>query len=117
MRRDLDLIRRILITIEESERGYGNISVLAKKMGEDFNKVCFHIQLLVENGYMNGEATYFSGNPQVIYYMHGITFAGYDYLDSIRNDTIWERTKEKLQTFGSAASLEVVRATAEIFLR
>ncbi|KIC40124.1 hypothetical protein RA27_14925 [Ruegeria sp. ANG-R] len=41
-----------------------------------------------------------------------ITWAGHDYLDSVRDKGIWEKTKRALVETGGSASLEVVKILA-----
>ena len=50
-----------------------------------------------------------------IYYMfyNYITFEGHQYLDSIRDKTVWGIVKEKLKSIGGAASFKLIMAIAE----
>lgn len=45
-----------------------------------------------------------------------LTMAGHEYLDSIRDDKVWRRTKTAAQTIGSF-SLEALSALARGFMR
>lgn len=41
-----------------------------------------------------------------------ITFDGYEYLESVRSDTVWASVKNRLSSIGGNASLEVVKTLA-----
>jgi len=41
-----------------------------------------------------------------------MTSQGHDYLDAIRNDGIWQRTKEAVAETGGSAALEIIKAVA-----
>lgn len=41
-----------------------------------------------------------------------VTWAGHEFLDTARNETVWTRTKELVKEKGGSASFEVVKALA-----
>lgn len=41
-----------------------------------------------------------------------LTFEGHNYLNAIRDNTIWAKTKEKLVSVGSSATIEIVSQLA-----
>lgn len=46
-----------------------------------------------------------------------LTWEGHDFLDAVRSDTVWNKTKEKVTKSVGSASLEVVKAVAEAITR
>lgn len=111
MKRDLDLIRYILICIENSDSTKITINDLINA-DYDAPTISFHISLLLDNGYI--EATKFNaiGQHYQQYLIKRITASGYDYLDNVRDIKIWSKTKELLKTMGNSASLELIKAIA-----
>lgn len=111
MKRDLDLIRYILIGIEGSVSTKLTIDDFVND-DYDANAISFHISLLLDCGYI--EATKFNviGQNYQQYLIKRITSSGYDYLDSIRDSNVWSKTKESLKAIGGSASLEVIKAIA-----
>ncbi len=112
MKRDMDLLRDILLTIEKCP------DVPPKTLRiESFSCLCgspavisMHIELLIEAGLI--EAKPFPRDD----YIKGfdivrITFAGYDYLDSIRNAKVWYHVKEKIAAVGGA-TMDIIKAAA-----
>ena len=111
MKRDLDFLRQILIRIENLPFA----SYAAKKdfldISSDEGKIRYHIELLNDCGYI--ECSLLGGFGATDFVVKRITNDGCDYLDSVRDQAIWNKTKEKLLTVGSSASLAVVRSIAE----
>ncbi len=42
---------------------------------------------------------------------------GYDFLDNVRDETIWNKTKEKIQKTTGTASIEIVKEVAAALVR
>ena len=92
MKRDFDLIRKILLYVEEN---HDEGSLMIKKL-EDYNNqtLIFHCKILEEKGFLKGTAleSLTSGNDD--FQCFGITYDGYEFLDKIRNKTFWEKIKK-----------------------
>ena len=89
MKRDMDLVRKILLTIESMETRYEHISV------PDFpaDVVNHHVDLLISAGIVNGNRNLAFGRPPKPI-VEGLSWPGYDFLDAIRNESIWVKTKD-----------------------
>lgn len=97
MKRDMNLIRRLLLTIESKNQ-------VIEKIIEDSDDIdgvkgavlLFHIRLLIDAGFINGRIldTLCGGSVVTI---SRLTYQGCDFLDSIRDDTIWEKFKVNLK--------------------
>ena len=112
MKRDFDLLRNILLTVEECEE------VPPKTLRiESFLDLCdnpavvsMHLQLLKDAGFLECRAI--SRNDYIKgFEIERITFAGYEYLDSIRNAKIWRDVKEKIAVVGGA-TFDIIKAVA-----
>lgn len=108
MKRDLDLIRKILLKIEDSnvDEALTNIQI----EGHEHDETAYHISLLKSAGFIEGEILYEigSGVPSA-YMIFGMTWEGHDFLDACRNEKIWVKAKEKLKTVGDEVPLEVLK--------
>jgi len=104
MKRDLDLIRRILFSVESGkETDYSGFPV---------EVVVYHRALIIEAGLGKGmisEGAYGMPNAVVI---HRLTWEGHEYLDTIRADTVWEKTKNTFTSQGIAMTVELVKTVA-----
>ena len=111
MKRSLDLIREILLSVErfEPER----IGQLQSISSRDFSGTepqnWHHIKMLCEAGLLGVAG---KPNMQLNYSIHGMTMAGHDFLDAIRDETVWDKTKKRLGKAGGW-TLDLVLAVAK----
>lgn len=111
MKRDLDLIRQILLQAEREPPPRGEIPDVEIE-GRSAEEVTQHVRLLEDAGFV--KAGYVMGPKASIY---EITWQGYDYLDSIRDDSVWKRVKDKMAEVGGTVPLEVVKALGTRILK
>lgn len=93
---DHDLIRELLFIVERDTDGYRNLSVeyfCNKLQNKNFICIRYHIKYLLDAHLIEGTYTRDA--------IMDITPSGRDYLDHIRNDTIWAKTKKILQPLGT----------------
>lgn len=111
MKRDMDLIRRILLEAEQDDSDQGLSDFLIP--GYSADQIGYHVNLLKNAGLIEANIGFDNGSVKVgSYDINHMTFAGHDFLDDIRNDSVWVRVQEKLAKVGGDASLEVVRTLA-----
>lgn len=132
MKRELDLYRDILLLTEKyADPNEGPIQILAagNQMrfpgvddvdlpesieGTDNAVILRHVELMTEAGLLDSNANDPSANTTTDGRLfngaiYGLTHEGHDFLENIRDDTVWNRTKEETRSF----ALDVVKATAE----
>jgi hypothetical protein len=111
MKRDLDLIREILLAVEVEPPG-------SPLRGGDFGEqdvatVAAHVELLIEAGYVDGLVTTDGRGDYVKWRVLRLTMDGHDFLDAIRDPVVYRETKSKLAKVGGATALEAVKAVAQ----
>lgn len=99
MKRDNDLIRELLFRLEREEDYISNSFVVHDDLSEEERREVGHIMLLADQGFVALSGKY---GDQV-----RITNLGHDFLAAIRDETVWNKTKEAAQTAG-AATLGVI---------
>ena len=105
MKRDLDLIRRILLNIEaegeDSSRraGFANIA----DDGYDPEAIQYHMQLMHDAGLIVADELV-PGQ----WWPERITWAGHEFIDLARNDTLWQATKRDVESKVGSAPFQVV---------
>lgn len=106
MRRDMDLIRELLLAIEA--RPLGSSEDIAVE-GHDRETVAYHLALLQEAGLIDAlvDEIYGEAVPQVI--VKRLTWDGHEFLDSARNQTVWARTKAIVREKGGDISFTLFR--------
>jgi hypothetical protein len=110
MKRDMDIVRRILLKAEEmsEEQGYDMFSL----DGTDDAGTWAHVELLKEAGLVDAHILRTAGPGIHMARIFRLTWAGHDFLEAIRNDTIWAKTKTRITEQGVGWTLELVKAVA-----
>jgi Hypothetical protein (DUF2513) len=103
MKRDMDLIRKIMLVIEEHPSAYAPDKIVVDGYSEE--QVGFHIYQLLQSGLIEGIETTNSGSsgPEAI--ATCLTPAGYDFIDAIRSDTVWSKVKSYIKEKGISATV------------
>lgn len=103
MKRDLNLMRQIMLDLEEFPYIQNNISELwPNKSLEEYQLLAMHIRLLADNNYLE-LGSCLLGYEFENWYITRITNDGHTFLDYIRSDTLWNKIYPKLITIGSIA--------------
>jgi len=95
MKRDMELIRKLLFLIEELDDPHKEL-----KIPSDIDKqvAVYHLKLLEQAGYTENNIKYAGNQPLWIY--SSLTWDGHEFLDSVKNDTVWEKVKEGIKSKG-----------------
>ena len=112
MKRDWDVIRDMLARIESIDSYTGHLSI-ADFQSDTFEKrylVSGHMQLLIDRGLVYGVMQPLVGIAASGFTVKGLTWEGHEFLDSIRNDTVWHQTKETFVSRGLDMSFETIKA-------
>ena len=112
MKIDLDLVRNILLLVEDK-------ATFSKWLNlKDFLQICSdkdklveHLYLLEKEGFIEGKASY-ADNECDNFIVTRISMKAHEYLSTIRNETIWNKTKEKLSDIGGSAPLAIIQELA-----
>lgn len=104
MKRDLDLIREIMLVLEDKME-YGK-NFMSDKLFDiiqnetlSLAKLTYHIGLLVEGNFIGAKELKTFSNGSV-FTINTITSEGQDFLDTIRQKDTWEIVKEKAVKIG-----------------
>jgi hypothetical protein len=93
MRRDIDLIRKILLEVEKQETISNSFDLALE--GHTVKEVSYHVKLLSQAGYL--EATYNPTRESPDNWKPVcLTWSGHEFLDAARDNTVWAKTKAKL---------------------
>lgn len=104
MKRDMELIRQILLAIEESEQHPAAFQRIA---GHEERVVGHHQFLLLDAGLIRGELLDPANDlPMAIPLC--LTWKGYEFLDSARDETIWNEAMQKVKNVGGSLTFAVL---------
>lgn len=116
MKRDIELERKVLFAIEEKyQAGDGSIFNVSVE-GYSMPIVAEHCKLLYQQDLIGGYNPSFADNHIFSFSVQNMTAAGYDYLELIRNDDVWEKTKKKVEEKELPKTIEVLARIAGIFI-
>ena len=111
MTRDMDLIRLIMLKIELQDPNssyYESIAIDGYSSGE----IREHVILLEKAGLISDAHYTIDGSVWV----QRITWDGYDYLDKVRDNTIWKKTKDTIKEKGLPLALDTIKMIASAFI-
>lgn len=95
MKRDMDLIRRIVLAVQDLPLGQGRETcVLNGLEGIDPLEFGAHVQLLEEAGLVMAAVQGGEKRPAANAVVFRLTWAGHEFADSIRDDTLWKKAKD-----------------------
>lgn len=102
MKRDLDLIRYLLLE-QEDEKAPKELENYSQKQIE------YHYALAVDAGLLVGDVMWDSGDDVLEVRIERISWAGHDFLDVARNETLWAKAKKKIADAGGAWTFDVLK--------
>ena len=107
MKRDLDLIRKLVLAIEDSPTGYASDSIDIP--GYSPEQIAYHSYLLVDSDLAKGVdvTTISSTSPEwrVLY----LTSAGHDFADAARDESRWRKATETVKDKAGSVTLDVMK--------
>lgn len=112
MKRDWDLVREILIDLESVDHGH----VVVAGDGQDKNLFGYHCKMLRDAGLIEASISEYMGGGiggQAI----RLTWAGHEFLDSIRPKSTWDKVKMQAKEKGIGLTLDAIKALAEIAMK
>jgi len=91
MKRDMDLVRQILLAIEQSPRGFAPGKLTVESFTDE--QIGYHVYIMWQAGLVEaddntGRKGGLRARPR------NLTWAGHDFLDAARDKTRWAKAKE-----------------------
>lgn len=106
MKRNMELVRKILLAIEASTTV--DKPILLRIDGYDDKTISYHVGLLHQVSFVKAlDASHLGGSQWV---PTQLTWAGHEFLDSARNETVWQRAMATIRENGGSVSLEVLKS-------
>lgn len=132
MKREWDLIRKQLTTIEDDKDVLADLPDEPKLTDQPWEKyeqqlseyltvnerILGHLEMLVENGYIDGlKVVRHSGGISPSISSPRLTMAGHDLLDTMRSSTIWESIKSTAKKKGIELTFDAIKALSGVALK
>jgi hypothetical protein len=106
MKRDMDLIRRLLFAIEEAPPQGPTALEVPGFTGDEINH---NLALLLEAGLIVGRQSGELGRPTPHIRVLRLTWEGHDFLDAARDETRWKQARSLIVEKGGAFAFDVVK--------
>lgn len=113
MKRDMDLCRRILLKIEEE---FVDVSLYLEIEGYSAEEIAYHCRIMHEAGLLASFETQYANNHLYDFAVGPLTWEGHEFLDRIRDDSIWGKTKNTIIKKGLPMIFEVIKSIAQAFI-
>lgn len=110
MKRDFELIRRLLFWFEEKP-GPGVVSIPTID-GYDDLTLKYHLLLLAQAKLIDYEPELTEAGRMIKVHAFNLSWKGHEFLDSIRDDGTWSKIKGKANSLGQSLSYEMIKTLA-----
>ena len=106
MKRDMDLCREILIEVESWPTTLAPQEVEIE--GYTREQIGYNAWLLADEELIEGVDSTGQGQSVHSYLPRCLTFRGHDFLEHARNDTLWNKAKDKVASFGGPMTTQTL---------
>lgn len=107
MKRDMDLIRRIALEVEDMEYGY--VLTDLEEEGVDAATFGMHAMWMKEAGLIDASIhTYISGEAPVVQ-ISRLTWSGCEFADAIRDNNLWRKAQANVLKPGMSFTFDVLK--------
>lgn len=117
MKRDMDLIRELLLKLEALPMRPGSVAHIQSDAAEvqvngyDIGQIEYHLSLIEKAGLIDTGGV----NPMMGIGFRSLTWSGHDFLDSVRSPDVWDKTK-KVAAAAGGFTVDLLVATAKTYL-
>ena len=106
MKRDMELVRKLVLAMEEAPRGtYSNTLNVDGRTDEEIG---FHVCLLLNEGFVEGRDTTELAGPVPEAIATGLTWQGHNFAAAARNESRWARVMNLLSNSAESATLVTI---------
>jgi hypothetical protein len=108
MKRDMDLIRTLMLDLEANPAAELNVTEISLD-GYEEGTLLEHLVLLQEAGFIEMNVERFGAAPPQ-FLVHRITWAGHEFLETVRSDTIWAKSTKFITSAGIGLAWPLLQA-------
>ncbi|WP_374347880.1 DUF2513 domain-containing protein [Chitinimonas sp.] len=118
MKRDMDLVRNLLLKLEDMPVRPGGVVLLDPAElvlqidGATQEEIQYHLRLMREARFIDNGGT----NPLIGISFRALTWEGHDFLDSVRDPDVWAKTKSGAMAAGGF-TMDLLKEIAKGFIK
>jgi hypothetical protein len=105
MRRDLNLIRELILAVEDRKPHEPELEI----EGYTREEIGYHSYLIVDAGLAKGIDVKTFADALPNWQLSHLTSAGHDFADAVRSDSTWNKATTLVKEKGSGITLDVLR--------
>jgi len=120
MKRDFDLVRKLLFFFEEKPDMSPVLRTDPPQIdGYSKEQVKYHLILLYQGGLVDGEPMRSTTSDRIIDMgaVFSLTWQGHEFLEKIRSDEVWEKVKQKTASVARGLTFQALSTVATWFLQ
>ncbi|WP_447065924.1 DUF2513 domain-containing protein [Vibrio alginolyticus] len=113
MKRDMELIRKLLLAVEKNPREL-------QVEGYDVEEVGYHTLLLIEAGLLDGITSDTLDNTSIVptfISVNHLTWDGHEFLDNIRKEEVWNTIKSEFKDASISTVFSVGKQLTENYAK
>ena len=110
MKRDYELVRKILLFLEEKSTPEAIACPMIE--GYDDLTIKYHLLLLAQAQLIDFEPEQTATGRIIRVVAFNLSWQGHDFLDSVRNDAVWTKVKSQASEKGVSLPFEVLKSLA-----
>jgi len=114
MKRDWEIIRKILIALEENS--YEKMLTLKSFPNENPAVISYNMELLISADLVKGKMSDEMTKAPSDFFVFNLTFKGHDFLLSIKDEKTWMKTATVIAKKGGEITFELIKSIAVSFL-
>jgi hypothetical protein len=106
MKRDKELIRKLVLAVEDARNGYAPNGIDVE--GYTQEQIRYHAYLLLDGGFIEGDRidNTDSDSPEAI--VRNLTWKGHEFADAARDETRWKKAVGIVQEKGGSVTISVL---------
>ena len=114
MKRNMDLVRLILLEIENIYQSTAIYNLTID--GYDAEMIAYHCKIIHEAGLISEYKAQYADNKLYGFGVGSLTWDGNDFLDKIRDDSQWKKIKDAITEKGLPMVIETIKLVANAFI-
>jgi hypothetical protein len=115
MKRDMELVRKILLRMNDYEHGYAPQDLNIDGYTEE--QIGYHCLLLGEAGLIEASETSAMGMPSPSALPIRLTWDGHEFIENAQNDKIWGQAKEAIGKLGDVSFSVWATVLSQVVMR
>ena len=114
MKRDMDLIRKIMLRIEEE---YVSTAIFNLQVeGYSAEQVATHCKMLYEARLISAYDAMYGDDTLLDFEVGSLTWEGHDFLDKVRDNSRWGKIKKALREKALPPTIDVIKIVADALI-